>query len=58
MTETADAEAEAARKLFAGACDFVWGATSPENLPPEKLNAGLGLATGISAADNGFNLDS
>jgi GTP-binding protein len=29
---------EAARKLFAGSCDFVWGATSAENLPPEKLN--------------------
>jgi GTP-binding protein len=35
----ADADAEeAARKLFAGPCDFVWGATSPDNLPPEKLN--------------------
>ena len=34
----ADAAAEAARKLFAGPCDFVWGATSAENLPPEKLN--------------------
>src|ERR1700749_1431480 len=32
-----DAE-EAARKLFAGACDFVWGSTTAENLPPEKLN--------------------
>jgi GTP-binding protein len=31
-------EAEAARKLFAGPCDFVWGATSAENLPPEKYN--------------------
>ena len=29
---------EAARKLFAGPCDFVWGATSAENLPPERLN--------------------
>lgn len=39
MTEAeADAAAEAARKLFAGACDFVWGATSAESLPPEKLN--------------------
>lgn len=38
MTEVADAQAEAARKLFAGACDFVWGATSAENLPPEKLS--------------------
>jgi GTP-binding protein len=28
---------EAARKLFAGPCDFVWGATSAEGLPPEKL---------------------
>src|ERR1044071_2033314 len=36
MTEEADAEA--ARKLFAGACDFVWGATSAENLPPQQLN--------------------
>ena len=38
MTEADDAPAEVARKLFAGACDFVWGATSAENLPPEKLN--------------------
>jgi GTP-binding protein len=36
MTE-AD-EIEAARKLFAGPCDFVWGATSAENLPPQELN--------------------
>ncbi|HKY18501.1 MAG TPA: ribosome biogenesis GTP-binding protein YihA/YsxC [Rhizomicrobium sp.] len=36
MTETAPDEIEAARKLFAGPCDFVWGATSAENLPPEK----------------------
>jgi GTP-binding protein len=28
---------EAARKLFAGPCDFIWGATSAEALPPEKL---------------------
>lgn len=28
---------EAARKLFAGPCDFIWGATSAENLPPESL---------------------
>jgi GTP-binding protein len=35
MTEDAT---EAARKLFAGACDFIWGATSAEQLPPEKLN--------------------
>ena len=33
-----DEETEAARKLFAGACDFIWGATSAEQLPPEKLN--------------------
>src|SRR6201992_1235152 len=37
MTD-ADAAEEAARKLFAGPCDFVWGATSAANLPPEKLN--------------------
>jgi GTP-binding protein len=36
MTETG--EIEAARKLFAGPCDFVWGATSAENLPPQQLN--------------------
>jgi len=38
MTEAADAQVEAARKLFVGACDFIWGATSAEQLPPEKLN--------------------
>lgn len=32
-----DAE-ESARKLFAGPCDFVWGAASARNLPPEALN--------------------
>jgi GTP-binding protein len=37
MTEDRQPE-EAARKLFAGACDFVWGSTTAENLPPEKLN--------------------
>src|ERR1700761_4989493 len=31
-------EEEAARKLFVGACDFFWGATSAQNLPPENLN--------------------
>jgi GTP-binding protein len=36
MTDDEAAE-EAARKLFAGPCDFVWGATSATNLPPEKL---------------------
>ena len=36
MTETG--EIEAARKLFAGPCDFIWGATSAENLPPQTLN--------------------
>lgn len=29
---------EAARRLFAGPCDFIWGATTAESLPPEKLN--------------------
>jgi GTP-binding protein len=38
MTEITTDEIEAARKLFAGPCDFVWGATSAENLPPEDLN--------------------
>jgi GTP-binding protein len=38
MTEAANApELEAARKLFAGPCDFVWGATSPDGFPPESL---------------------
>jgi len=36
MTETAE-DAEAARKLFAGSCDFIWGASSADNLPPETL---------------------
>ena len=36
MTEKQEA-AEAARKLFAGACDFIWGASSVDNLPPETL---------------------
>jgi GTP-binding protein len=29
---------ESARKLFAGPCDFFWGAQSADNLPPEKWN--------------------
>src|SRR3954464_5070391 len=37
MTDIGEGAEEAARKLFAGPCDFVWGATSPENFPPEKL---------------------
>jgi GTP-binding protein len=28
---------ETARKLFAGACDFFWGASSADNLPPVTL---------------------
>jgi GTP-binding protein len=35
--EGSGAAEEAARKLFAGACDFIWGATSAEQLPPETL---------------------
>jgi len=31
------ADAERARKLFAGACDFVAGATTPEAFPPPTL---------------------
>jgi GTP-binding protein len=31
------AEAERARKLFAGPCDFIFGATDPEVLPPATL---------------------
>ena len=38
MTEADAGEIEAARKLFAGPCDFVWGSTSAENLPPQNLN--------------------
>ena len=38
MTDAdSSAAEEAARKLFAGACDFIWGATSADSLPPEKL---------------------
>ena len=33
-TEIDDAAIEAARKLFAGACDFVAGAMTAEQLPP------------------------
>ena len=38
MTDAGGDAEEAARKLFAGPCDFVWGATSPQNFPPESLN--------------------
>ncbi len=38
MTEAAADAIEAARKLFAGPCDFVWGATSAQQLPPEALS--------------------
>ena len=38
MTEVTADEIETARKLFAGPCDFVWGATSAEGLPPQNLN--------------------
>ena len=38
MTDVTADEIEAARKLFAGPCDFVWGSTSAENLPPQQLN--------------------
>ena len=31
-------EAEAARKLFAGPCDFIWGSQGADNLPPERLS--------------------
>jgi len=33
----AAATPEAARKLFAGPCEFIWGATSIDNLPPARL---------------------
>ena len=34
---TAEDELEAARRLFAGPCDFVWGTIAADNLPPEGL---------------------
>ena len=34
MTEAAS---EVARKLFAGPCDFIWGASNINNLPPQSL---------------------
>jgi GTP-binding protein len=38
MTDPVAAVAEeAARKLFAGPCDFFWGSTSAANLPPDGL---------------------
>jgi GTP-binding protein len=30
-------DSEFARKLFAGPCDFIWGASAVDNLPPAKL---------------------
>jgi GTP-binding protein len=30
-------EREAARKLFAGPCDFIWGTSRVDNLPPQEL---------------------
>jgi GTP-binding protein len=38
MTEISADKIEAARILFAGACDFIWGSMSADNLPPETLN--------------------
>jgi GTP-binding protein len=38
MTDAGEGAEEAARKLFAGPCDFVWGAATPQNFPPESLN--------------------
>jgi len=38
MTEISTGDIEAARILFAGACDFIWGSMSADNLPPETLN--------------------
>jgi GTP-binding protein len=37
MSSDDAATAEVARKLFAGPCDFIWGATSIDNLPPATL---------------------
>ena len=36
MSET-QFDPEVARRLFAGSCDFIWGATSVDNLPPATL---------------------
>ena len=33
----AETEGEFARKLFAGPCDFIWGASNINNLPPQSL---------------------
>ena len=38
MTEISTGDIEAARILFAGACDFIWGSMSADNLPPETIN--------------------
>jgi GTP-binding protein len=42
MIEAGDApsanEVEAARRLFAGPCEFIWGAAAVGNLPPEQLS--------------------
>ena len=48
MTDEAQ---EAARKLFAGACDFVWGATSAENHEAAKIGQlGVDLAQPLCEA--------
>jgi GTP-binding protein len=33
----AETQSEFARKLFAGPCDFIWGASNINNLPPQSL---------------------
>jgi GTP-binding protein len=38
LSDTAGKDIEAARKLFAGSCEFVWGTGNIASLPPPTLN--------------------
>ena len=37
MTKVATGDPAAAKRLFAGACDFTWGASRIDGLPPQRL---------------------